>query len=87
MKQKFYQGELVTALPNYDYGVTYDGWTGRVISCANSGSHFRVEARCRNGHITDERSWDVLKKFFIPYSSNMETSAFGSFYIYGGDDG
>lgn len=87
MKQKFYEGELVTALPNGNYGVTDNGWTGRVITCANSNPNFRVEARNRSGCVGRERSWDVLKEFFIPYSSNMETSAFGNFYIYEGGDG
>lgn len=86
MKQIFYEGEFVTALPNRRYVVTDNGWTGRVAS-AISDPDFEVEAYGRCDHVRRERSWCVLKRFFIPYSSNMETSAFKDFCICGGDDG
>lgn len=87
MKQLFYEGELVTALPNDKYAKTNNGWTGRVINCGDDISNFfEVVAKDRFGYVRPSRSWDVLKRFFIPYSSNMETSAFENFYICGGDD-
>ena len=87
MKQLFYQGELVTALPNGEYVHTNNGWTGRVINGYDDASDFfEVVAKNRFGDISLRRSWCVFKKFFIPYSGNMETSAFENFYICGGDD-
>lgn len=67
MKQLFYKGELVTALPNDKYIKTDNGWTGRVISCDSGGSSltFKVVAKDRRGYINRVRSWDVFKKFFI----------------------
>ncbi|EXM38531.1 hypothetical protein RASY3_14500 [Ruminococcus albus SY3] len=76
------EGELVTALPNDDYGYTTDGWTAYVLAL-HSGYNGEVSVQGYNdrGNVTSP-DWAVDPEVLIPYSENMVTQSFRSFKVH-----
>lgn len=75
------KGELVTALPNNDYGYTTDGWTAYVLDLYNCRGEVSVQGYNSCGGAI-ESYWSVDPEVLIPYSENMETQSFKKFKIH-----
>lgn len=83
-------GEYATALNNSRYGLTTDGWTGRVESLYISKISGRQQLSIRGVDCRRSQeyafTYPVLEQFFIPYSPNLETAGFLNFIKWKGDE-